>query len=137
MKNADEQIFISALNYLRNNRNVSEDEMREHFGTDGVFVLNVFWARFSDARKQKDGISTKDKRENVINRMEEEFRNGKLKNTVKDIERRDRYMNIFMVCVSIVATLCIFIFGGALLLLIPPIWIIVILLIWIIKKKTK
>lgn len=137
MKNAEEQIFISALNYLRNNRNVSEDEIREHFGSDGIFVLHVFWARFSDYRKQKDGLSTKSKRENVINQMEEEFRSGKLKNTVKDIERRDRYMNIFMVCVSIVATLCIFIFGGALLLLIPPIWIIVILLIWIIKKKTK
>lgn len=135
MINADEQIFISALNYLRYNRNISENEMREHFGTDGVFVLNVFWARFSDARKQKDGISTKDKRENVINRMEEEFRNGELKNSVKDMEHREKYLNFFMICVSVIATLCIFIFGGALLMLIPPIWIIVILLLWIIKKK--
>ena len=135
MKNADEQIFISALNYLRNNRNVSEDEIHERFGSDGIFVLYAFWSRFSDARKQKDGRSTKAKREDVINQMEEEFRSGKLKNPVIDIERRERYLNIAMICGAIVASLCIFIFGGALLMLLPPIWIIVFLLIWIIKKK--
>lgn len=130
----EETKSLSALNCIRNNRKTSREEIHELYGAEGVFVYDLFLTRYSDARKQKSDRPIKERREEVLNQMEEELRCGKIKNPVKDLKRQELYTNIFIILCAIVSVICMFVFGGMLLMLIPPIWIIVILILWIIKK---
>ncbi len=130
----EETKSLSALNCIRNNRKTSREEIHELYGAEGVFIYDLFLTRYSDARKQKSDRSIKERREEVLNQMEEELRCGKIKNPVKDLKRQELYTNIFIILCAIVSVICMFVFGGMLLMLIPPIWIIVILILWIIKK---
>jgi len=130
----EETKSLSALNCIRNNRKTSREEIHELYGAEGVFVYDLFLARYSDARKQKDNRSIKERREEVLDHMEDELRNGKIKNPVKDLKRQELYSKIFIILCAIVSVICMFVFGGIVLMLIPPIWIIIILLLWIIKK---
>lgn len=130
----EETKSLSALNCIRNNRKTSREEIHELYGAEGVFVYDLFLTRYSDARKQKSDRPIKERREEVLNQMEEELRCGKIKNPVKDLKRQELYTNIFIILCAIVSVICMFVFGGMLLMLIPPIWIIVILILWIKKK---
>lgn len=130
----EETKSLSALNCIRNNRKTSREEIHELYGAEGVFVYDLFLARYSDARKQKDNRSIKERREEVLDHMEDELRNGKIKNPVKDLKRQELYSKIFIILCAIVSVICMFVFGGIVLMLIPPIWIIIILLLWVIKK---
>ncbi len=130
----EETKSLSALNCIRNNRKTSREEIHELYGAEGVFVYDLFLTRYSDARKQKSDRPIKERREEVLDEMEEELRCGKIKNPVKDLKRQELYTNIFIILCAIVSVICMFVFGGMLLMLIPPIWIIVILILWIIKK---
>lgn len=125
---------ISILEYIRNSKKVSRDKIHELFGGEGVCVLDVYQARFSDARKLKDGRSISQKREDVINQMIEDINSGELKNSYRIYKRQELFMIIAIASVVIIGAFCILVFGGILLLIIPPIWIIILLLIWIIKK---
>ena len=119
----EETKSLSALNCIRNNRKTSREEIHELYGAEGVFVYDLFLTRYSDVRKQKSDRPIKERREEVLNQMEEELRCGKIKNPVKDLKRQELYTNIFIILCAIVSVICMFVFGGMLLMLIPPIWI--------------
>ena len=128
------QKSIAPLVFLRDNRKASREEMHEHFGSDGIFLFDLFQARYSQVRKQKDGIKTNTKREMVIDQMIDEVLSGSIKNPMKDYKRKENITKILITLGAILSAIGVFVFGGALLILLPPIWIIVILLLWIIKK---
>lgn len=125
---------MTALNRIRENRKTTREEILHLYGPDGVFVFDVFQARYSTARKEKDGRPIKEKREDVLKQMEEDLRSGNLKNPVKEYKRQELYTKVFITLCAVVSGICIFAFGGLALMLLPPIWIVVILLLWIIKK---
>ena len=125
---------ISALEYIRTNRKASLDEVNNLFGADGSFVFHTFQARYSMLRKQKDGRSLDDKREEAINGMIEDLKSKKLKNPVQAARRKELITNILIVVGSLIGAALLFIFGWAVILLVPPIWLVVIIIVWIIKK---
>lgn len=125
---------ISALEYIRTNRKTSLDEVNNLFGADGSFAFHTFQARYSMLRKQKDGRSLDDKREEAINGMIEDFKSKKLKNPVQAARRKELITNILIVVGSLIGAALLFIFGWAVILLVPPIWLVVIIIVWIIKK---
>ena len=85
-------------------------------------------------RKQKDGRSLDEKREEAINGMIEDLKSKKLKNPVQAARRKELITNILIVVGSLIGAALLFIFGWAVILLVPPIWLVVIIIVWIIKK---
>ena len=80
--------IISALNYLRTNK-PSLEEMRELYGSEGAFAFHTFQARYSGVRKLKDGRTSKEKREQVIDELIDDLNKKKIRNPIKDAKRQE------------------------------------------------
>ncbi len=126
---------VSALNYIRSNRKASRDEVFNLFGSDGLYVFDMFQARYSTVRKQKDGRKLSDKREEVIDGIISEFDSKKIKSPSQEAKRKELITNILIGIGAIVGAVSLFVFGWAVLLLVPPIWIIIIIILWVLKKS--
>ena len=126
--------IISALNYLRTNK-PSLEEMRELYGSEGAFAFNTFQARYSGVRKLKDGRTSKEKREQVIDELIDDLNKKKIRNPIKDAKRQELITNILIAIAAFVGAALLLVFGWGVILFVPPIWLIIFLIIWIIKKK--
>lgn len=124
---------ISVLDYIRNSRKTSRDEIQKLYGDEGVILYNIFRSRYGEVRKLKDGRTFREKREDTINQMLEDIQTGKLENPIGS-NKYDGLITTLLTVVALAGVLCILFFGGAVLLLVPPVWIIIFLLIWVIKK---
>lgn len=125
------RICYEALEFLRNNPKVSDEEMREKYGREGITMKWVLQSHLNDIKKLEKRKITNDVRSETIDLMLNKVQNGEI--TVEKDYEKGIEIGVMVFSIIIISIFALFL-GSAFLILIPPIWIIILLLFWIIKK---